>query len=226
MICKYVLEKDEKTAVLCGVKHIGELGLYDQIQREIDLSVVNGHIFFYEGVNHDPSIRLTRNARRLLAFWKNMTGKGYPALAERKQLETQGENLSYPREGINADISYEELVSVCDRAGMKCSWFLLYAVSALIIKKPTSESEYPFTLRILRVVAKRRFDAWFGKTFQALLNRSTPFVVDYRNETIFRTFQKHAGQKNFLLYGVSHLSGLLTHFEGDGWRIVQRYELQ
>ena len=108
MISKYMLEKDGRTAVLCGVRHVESKTLYEEIQRAIDQAVADSHLFFYEGIRRDPSVKFgPGNAKRLLAFWSKMTKIGYPALAEMKELETQRRSLRYPPEGINADISLD-----------------------------------------------------------------------------------------------------------------------
>jgi len=221
-----MLVKDGRTAVLCGVRHVESKTLYEETQKAIDQAVVDGYIFFYEGVRRDPTIRLaTGNAKRLTTFWSGIIGGGYPYLGEMRGLETQRGSLKYPPEGINADISLEEMVNAIDRAGVRCSRILLYVVSALLIKKPTAVSEYPLSLRIAIAIARRRFSAWFGRSFWSLLNRSFPLTVDYRNEAIFRIVMNQSGGRNiFLLYGVSHIPGLLKHLENDGWKIKQASE--
>lgn len=227
MISKYVLVKNGRTAILCGVRHVeGKKALYEEIQRVINQVVGGGYILFYEGIRRDPTIGLaSQNAKRLMDFWSGMIRGGYPYLGEMRGLETQRESLRYPPEGINADISLEELVNAIDRAGVRCSRILLYVVSALLTKKPRAVSEYPLLLRIVMTIANRRFSTWFGNSLWSLLNKSFPFTVDYRNEAIFRIVATQSGGKNiFLLYGASHVPGLLKHLESDGWKIKQAPE--
>jgi hypothetical protein len=217
------LEKQDKSAVLQGMIHIGPDKLYWHLQGDVDWAVNNNYQVFFEGVKKDPPRKAsTTNESKIKKFFSLLLDL-YPVFAAALGISLQKEKIAYPKDAINADITFAELTKKLDDNGFSCNlllWLLTVLPKKELKKAVKEEFARIGNLNTLVNDADRwsfsKFMAWF------LFRKANPIILDYRNEVAVATVRAHSNGRNiFIHYGEKHIKGLVNLLKQDGWAVKE-----
>lgn len=220
-LSRVILEKEDKIAVLQGMIHIGPDSLYKHLQGDVDWAVNNNYQIFFEGVKKDPPKRATTTNEVKIKKFFSLLFDLYPVFAAAFGISLQKEKIAYPKDAINADITFAELTRKLDENGFSCNlllWLLTVLPKEELKKTVKKEFARIGNLNTLMNNSDRwslgKFVAWF------LFRKATPIILDYRNEVAIAKVRAHSnGRNTFIHYGEKHIRGLINLLKKDGWRV-------
>ena len=221
-LSKVVLAKDDRTAVLQGMIHVGPGKLYELLQSDIDWAVKNNYQIFYEGVKRTPLQRAaTRNEVRIRLFLRSLLDL-YPIWADVFGVSVQKEKISYPEDAINADLTFCELTRALDENGFSCDLQM-----KLLTMSPRDEVKAQLDKMFAQKSLNDIMDELDGSILQKavewlFMRKAMPIILDYRNEVALCAIQEQSDERNvFIHYGEKHIEGLLRLFQMDGWTVKE-----
>lgn len=226
-LSRVVLTRGNQEAVLQGMIHIALDKLYEVFQGDVDWATKNNYQVFFEGVKKEPRKRAsTTNESRIKKFFLFLFDL-YPVFAAALGISLQKEKIVYPKDAINADITFAEFTKQLDRNGFRCN--LLLSILTLLGKKElkkivkekfaksgglsalmNSSGRWSFRWSFSKLVA------WF------LMRKAMPIILDYRNGVAVAKVRAHSNGRNiFIHYGEKHVKGLVGLLRQDGWVVKE-----
>lgn len=132
--------------------------------------------FIYNIKKDPPKRATTTNESKIKKFFLFLFDL-CPVFAEALGISLQKEKIAYPKDAINADITFAELTKQLDKNGFRCN--LLLWVFALLSKKDLKKKvEEEFTKRGGLNALMNRSDRWsFGKFVGWFLLRKAMPVI-------------------------------------------------
>ena len=222
-LSKVTLEKQDRLAVLQGMIHIGPDVLYRHLQDDVDWAISNNYQVFFEGVKKDPPKRAsTVNEGKIKKFFSLLLDL-YPVFAAALGVSLQKEKIAYPKDAVNADITFAEFTKQLDGSGFRCN-FLLWLFTVVgkeeLEKKVREEFAKSGGLNVLMNRSERwsfgNLIAWFW------FRKAMPVILDYRNEVAVEKVRAHSNGRNiFIHYGEKHIKGLVDLLQQDGWVVKE-----
>ncbi|MBI2446621.1 MAG: hypothetical protein HYV51_02245 [Parcubacteria group bacterium] len=203
--------------------HIGPDKLYEVLQSGIDWAVKNNYQIFFEGVKKDPPKRAaTANESKIKKFFLFLFDL-CPVFAAAIGISFQKEKITYPKDAINADITFAEFTRKLDKNGFRCS-FLLWLFTIVPKKELEKKFKDEFVNRGGFNALMNSFDKWSLKKFVAwfLFKKAIPIILDYRNEVAVAKVKANSNGRNiFIHYGEKHVKGIVKLLRQDGWVVKE-----
>lgn len=222
-LSRVVLTRGNQEAVLQGMIHIAPDKLYEVFQSDVDWATKNDYQVFFEEVKKDPpKIATTANESKIKKFFLLLFDL-YPVFAAALGISLQKEKIAYPKDAINADITFAEFTQRLDRNGFKCN-LLLWSFTLIDKKELKKEVEEEFAKSGGLNALMNSFDRWFFRKLVAwfLLRKAMPVILDYRNEVAVAKVRAHSNGRNiFIHYGEKHIKGLVSLLRKDGWVVKE-----
>ncbi len=221
-LSRVTLEKQGKLAILQGMIHIGPDSLYESLQKDIDWAVGNNYQVFFEGTKKNPSEKTsTDNESRIEKLFLLLFDL-YPIFGGVLGISLQQDKIAYPKDAINADITFGELIRRLDENGFSCN--LLFSLFTLLSKEDLEKvMKEDFAKRDLDTLMNDSGRGFLGKFLGWFFFRKAyPILLDYRNEVAIDKVKKHSnGQNAFIHYGEKHINGLTDLLKNDGWVVKE-----
>jgi hypothetical protein len=203
--------------------HIAPDGLYKVLQQDVDWAVGNNYQVFFEGVKKDPPKKAsTSNESKIKKFFLFLLDL-YPVFAAALGISLQQKKIVYPKDAVNADITFAELARELDKNGFRCNFLLWFfsIVPKKKLKKAVGDAfakhgDLNATMDSLQKRLFSKFVAWF------LLRKAFPIILGYRNEVAVAKVRAHSNGCNvFIHYGERHINGLVRLLKKDGWAVKE-----
>jgi hypothetical protein len=209
-------------------RHVEAPDFYVRLRKELLEAKAKGYLLCCEGIYNDPSIQSTsQNAARFSRFLNYYVTKGHEFFAKSKMQSLQTEKLKYPEGAVNIDASFQELGNLCDSKGLYLSRvraFFLFTMYEGFRIAP-EQHQFPWWYKMLFWNNGNWLWSWLWSSLRALIAQVRPVLIDERNQIIFeKVTKKDSSKRLFLLYGKSHIPGLLSLFQGDGWKLNETCE--
>lgn len=218
-LSRVVLTRGNQEAVLQGMIHIAPDKLYEVLQSDVDWAAKNDYQVFFEGVKKDPPERAsTTNESKIKKFFLFLF-ELCPVFAAALGISLQKDKIAYPKDAINADITFAEFTKQLDRNGFRCN-LLLWLFTLFSKEELKKKVEKEFTKRGGLNALMDSSDKWsFGKLVGwLLLRKAMPIILDYRNKVAVAHVQACSNGRNiFIHYGEKHIKGLMSLLRQDGW---------
>ncbi len=222
-LSRVVLVRGNQEAVLQGMIHIAPDKLYEVLQYDVDWATKNDYQIFFEGVKKDPSKKaLTTNESKIKKFFLFLLDL-CPIIAEALGISLQKEKIVYPKNAINADITFAEFTRELDKNGFRCS-FLLWLFTIVPKKELKKKFKDEFVNSGGLNALMKSSERWsFGKLVALFLFRKAmPVILGYRNEVAVAKIRAHSNGRNiFIHYGEKHVKGLVSLLRKDGWVVKE-----
>jgi hypothetical protein len=203
--------------------HIGPDKLYEMLQSDIDWATKNDYQIFFEGVKKDPPREAsTVNDGQIREFFMFLFDL-FPVFATVLGISLQKEGIVYPKDSINADITFAEFTKQLDNNGFRCNFlrlpFTMFSKEELkkvMEKDLTKRGGLNALMDSLEKPSFSKLIAWF------LLRKATPIILDYRNEVAVAKVRAHSNGHNvFIHYGEKHIRGIVSLLQKDGWVVKE-----
>lgn len=222
-LSRVVLTRGNQEAVLQGMIHIGPDKLYEVFQGDVDWAAKKGYQVFFEGVKKDLLEKaLSSNEDKIREFFLLLFDL-LPVFAAALGISLQKDKIAYPKDAINADITFAEFIKQLDKNGFRCGLFL-----RLLTLFPEEELKKAVEKKFAKMgglnALMNRSDRWFfGKLVGwFLLRKAMPVILGYRNEVAVAKVQAHSNGRNiFIHYGEKHVKGLVSLLRQDGWVVKE-----
>jgi len=217
-----ILTKENKTIELQGMIHISTSNFYQMQQQIIDK--LEQTIIFYEGVKKKEELKnlnFNENQKIIEKFFLSLFNF-LPQLANKIGFSFQKDALKYPKNAINADISFEELILKLDEVNYRPEKSLKMLEEIKdndeIVKKIQKSLEKMLNgkFSILSKIFIKFFS--FGKFASIVLHYRNKVAVDI----IEKELEKNKIEKAFVHYGEAHISGIKKLLKERGWKIVKK----
>lgn len=222
-LSRVVLTRGSQKAVLQGMIHIAPDKLYEVLQRDVDWAISHNYQVFFEGVKKGPPKRAsTTNESAIKKFFLFLFDL-YPVLAAALGISLQKEKIAYPKDAINADITFAEFTQRLDRNGFKCS-FLLWLFELIGKKELKKSVNEEFAKSGGLNALMNSSDKWsFNKLIGwFLFRKAMPIILDYRNKVAVAKVRAHSNGRNiFIHYGEKHVKGLVRLLRQNGWVVKE-----
>ena len=203
--------------------HIGPHKLYATLQRDINWAAKHNYQIFFEGVKKNPSREvLTRNEGKIKEFFLFLFDL-YPFFGAAFGVSFQRDKIAYPKDAINADITFADLTRRLDENGFKCS-LLLLPLEFLGREELKRKIHEGFKKKGGWNAFINNSEKWTLGRFLArfLFRKATPVLLDYRNEVAVAKIQECSDGRNiFIHYGEKHVKGLVDLLRRDGWIVKE-----
>lgn len=222
-LSRVVLKRESQEMVLQGMIHVGPDKLYEKLQRDVDWATKDNYQIFFEGVEKSPSKRTLTNSESKIKKFFMLLFDLYPFFAEGLGVSIQKEGVTYPKDAINADITFTEFIKQLDKNGFRCN-FMLWLLTRLPkrkLKKSIKENLAKYdSLNDLMDKSEKwslsKLIVWF------LFRKATPIILDYRNKLAVAKIKANSNGRNvFMHYGEKHIKGLVGLLRKEGWVIVK-----
>lgn len=222
-LSRVILMRGNQETILQGMVHIAPNKLYEVLQSDVDLAIKNNYKIFFEGVRKSPTKRAsTSNESKIKKFFLLLFDL-CPVFAETLGISLQKEKIAYPKNAINADITFAELTKQLDKNGFRCD-FLLWLFTIFPKRELKEKLEEEFTKGGSFNALMNKSKKWsFGKfVFWFLFRKAMPIILGYRNEVaIAKIRAHHNGHNIFIHYGEKHVKGLVDLLQQDGWVVKE-----
>lgn len=222
-LSRVVLKRGDQEAVLQGMIHIAPDKLYGAIQGDVDLAVKNGYKIFFEGVKKEPLEKaLSNNEDKIREFFLLLFDL-LPFFAAALGVSLQKDKIRYPKDAINADITFAELTKQLDRNGFRCGLFLwLFTSFPEEELKKVMEKEFAKMGGLNAIMDSSDRWSFINLITWFFFRKAMPIILDYRNEVALAKVRAHLnGRSIFLHYGEKHINGLMGLFKRDGWAVKE-----
>ncbi len=212
-------QEGHQKVILQGMIHIAPDKLYEVLQRDVDWAKNHNYQVFFEGVKKDPLKEAsTSNECNIKKFFLLLLDL-YPVFATGLGISLQKEKIVYPKDAVNADITFAVFTRKLDENGFRCNLLLwLFTMIGEKELKQTVKEELVKSggLNALMNSSERwsfsKFLSWF------MFRKATPVILDYRNEVAVEKVRAYSNGRNiFIHYGEKHIKGLVDLLEQEGW---------
>lgn len=217
-LSRVVLIKGSQIAVLQGMIHIAPDRLYEVIQRDVDWAIKNNYQIFFEGVKKDPLEKASSDNENKIRKFFLLLFDLLPVFAATLGISLQKDKVKYPKDAINADVTFAEFTRRLDVNGFRCGLFLrLFKLFPEEELKEAVKKEFAKMGGLNALMDSH--DKWSFDNLIAWLffRKAMPTILDYRNEVAVAKVRIHSNGRNiFIHYGEKHIKGLVRLFQQDG----------
>lgn len=230
-LSKCVLVRGDQELILQGMVHVAPTELYGLLQEEMNNKVNEGYKVFFEGVRDYPRLQPKASDREYeIAEFFGIIFNLCPLLASAWGFGIQKENIKYPEDAINADITFKELVRQLKEKRFRCGFILR------TLKKAMEEEKFKEELgeKVKRVLfeenpKKQRKGFSYFPLWLFIFRKINPIILDYRNRIAIDMIERCGTSKNLLkilvYYGEGHIAGMIKLLKEEGWKLASSSKL-